>query len=177
MFAGVLPSSECQNVLIEGISLVWDIQFDRSFQYIKKNQPTIHQDENLIYIGRSHIGKKDRPIVDTKFAQTGQSLRILERLCCCINNNEPILLVGETGCGKTTTIQYLAKSIGKEMIVTNLNEQTETSDLVGGYKPMEIRHLVIPIYVHFCNLFEQVFNKQVSSFLVDFYDSRVMQSS
>ena len=111
MFAGVLPSSECQNVLIEGISLVWDIQFDRSFQYIKKNQPTIHQDENLIYIGRSHIEKKDRPIVDTKFAQTGQSLRILERLCCCINNNEPILLVGETGCGKTTTIQYLDKSI------------------------------------------------------------------
>lgn len=35
--------------------------------------------------------------------------------------NESILLVSETGCGKTTLIQHLAKLRGKKLYVINMN--------------------------------------------------------
>jgi midasin len=35
--------------------------------------------------------------------------------------NEPMLLVGETGTGKTTIVQELAKTVGKRLHVLNMN--------------------------------------------------------
>lgn len=52
-----------------------------------------------------------------------------------VEDNLPILLVGETGTGKTTKIRELAKKHNKTLIRVNLNGQTEASDLVGKYAP------------------------------------------
>ena len=38
--------------------------------------------------------------------------RVLESIAVGISNNEAILLVGETGTGKTSTVQYLANNLG-----------------------------------------------------------------
>jgi midasin len=35
--------------------------------------------------------------------------------------NEPVLLVGETGTGKTTAVQEIAKVVGKKLHVFNMN--------------------------------------------------------
>lgn len=43
--------------------------------------------------------------------------RLLERVSACVRTNEPILLVGDTGTGKTSTIQYLADVLRKKLIV------------------------------------------------------------
>ena len=45
------------------------------------------------------------------------SLRLMERIAVCIKMNEPVLLVGETGNGKTTVIQYLAHQLRHELVV------------------------------------------------------------
>ena len=50
----------------------------------------------------------------------------------CIKMNEPALIVGETGVGKTSAIQFLAQSTGHELVAVNLNQQTESCDLIGG---------------------------------------------
>ncbi len=43
------------------------------------------------------------------FSHTMHSSRMLEKLAVAIQRNEPILLVGETGNGKTTIIQVRAR--------------------------------------------------------------------
>lgn len=53
----------------------------------------------------------------------------------CVAAGEPVLLVGETGCGKTTMIQVLAAQTGRRLVVQNLSLQTDGSDLIGGYRP------------------------------------------
>jgi midasin (ATPase involved in ribosome maturation) len=46
------------------------------------------------------------------FVNTRVALNLLERISRCIECNEPVLLCGETGVGKTTTLQHLAKLLG-----------------------------------------------------------------
>lgn len=42
------------------------------------------------------------------FAQPGSVLRTMEAVAAAASQQEAILLVGETGTGKSTTVQYLA---------------------------------------------------------------------
>lgn len=49
--------------------------------------------------------------------------------------------VGETGCGKTALVQRLAQGTGRELVVQNLSLQTDGADLLGGFRPVELRQL------------------------------------
>ena len=49
-----------------------------------------------------------------------------------VSQNEPVLLVGETGVGKTSSVQYLAEKVGQRLKVINMNQQSDSSDLLGG---------------------------------------------
>ena len=46
------------------------------------------------------------------FSYTRQSTSLLEKVAVCVARQEPVLLVGETGTGKTTSVQYLAEQLG-----------------------------------------------------------------
>ena len=59
-----------------------------------------------------------------------------------IANNEPVLLVGETGCGKTTVCQMLADALSKELHTVNAHQNTETGDLVGSQRPIRNRAVI-----------------------------------
>ena len=47
----------------------------------------------------------------TSFAQTGHAMRLLESVAVAVQQQEPVLLVGETGTGKTTAVQQLASRV------------------------------------------------------------------
>lgn len=47
------------------------------------------------------------------FAATRPSAVLIEQLAVCVVKGEPVLLVGETGTGKTSAVQYLAHITGK----------------------------------------------------------------
>lgn len=51
------------------------------------------------------------------FVEIRSSLHLLERIACSIKYNESVLLVGETGTGKTTLVQSLARRIGHNFTV------------------------------------------------------------
>lgn len=46
------------------------------------------------------------------FAATRPSSVLLEQLAVCVSKGETVLLVGETGTGKTSAVQYLAHITG-----------------------------------------------------------------
>lgn len=43
----------------------------------------------------------------------------------CILNDEACLLVGDTGCGKTTLTQHCAQLLGKKLHIYNLSEGSD----------------------------------------------------
>ena len=49
----------------------------------------------------------------SQFAHTRQSLLLLESVGRCVQQQEPVLLVGETGVGKTALVSYLASITGE----------------------------------------------------------------
>ena len=49
---------------------------------------------------------------------------------------EPVLLVGETGSGKTSVCQVYADAVMKKLLSLNCHQNTETADLIGGLRPI-----------------------------------------
>lgn len=49
---------------------------------------------------------------------------------------EPVLLVGETGGGKTTVCKLIADNNGQELITVNCHMHTESGDFIGGLRPV-----------------------------------------
>ena len=93
------------------------------------------------------------------FVYTGATVRLLEQIAASIKMDEPVLLVGETGTGKTTAVQEIAKVIGKKLHVFNMNQNTDSADLMGGFKPVDLKYLLKPIYEHFLFVFSEMFQK------------------
>lgn len=53
-----------------------------------------------------------------------------------------------------------------KLVVQNLNVQSDASDLFGGFKPLQIRQLALPLYVDFVGMFKSLFNEsQNAAFL------------
>ena len=59
-------------------------------------------------------------------------LVLMERIAVCVSSNEPVLLVGETGVGKTSVVQALADLLGQELRVVNLSATSDSDELIQG---------------------------------------------
>ena len=62
--------------------------------------------------------------------------RLLVLVIQALKNNEPVLLVGETGSGKTTICQVVAYILKTQLHVVNAHQSMETSDLIGCHRPV-----------------------------------------
>ncbi|KAI6098294.1 hypothetical protein EDD16DRAFT_1527318, partial [Pisolithus croceorrhizus] len=58
--------------------------------------------------------------------------------------NEPVLLVGETGSGKTSVCQLYAEVISKHLHTLSCHQNTETADAIGGLRPARSRFSLDP---------------------------------
>ncbi|XP_001976018.3 midasin [Drosophila erecta] len=96
----------------------------------------------------------------TTFSFTRLASCILERIAVCVTHSEPVLLVGETGVGKTSSVQYLAERTEHKLVVVNMNNQSDVSDLVGGFKPVELNYVLAPLRNEFEYLLCQTFNQE-----------------
>lgn len=100
-----------------------------------------------------HVRQKAPTFSFTRLARC-----ILERIAVAVQQNEPILLVGETGVGKTSSVQYLSHQTHHKLVVVNMNNQSDVSDLIGGYKPVDMAFVLQPLRTEFEWLFKQTFN-------------------
>lgn len=96
--------------------------------------------------------------LQSNFAPTRPALKTMEQVAAALRFSEPTLLVGETGIGKTAAIQQLAKLLRQKLTVVNLSQQSESSDLLGGFKPISVRSVAIPMVDEFNQLFELTFS-------------------
>ncbi|KAI5302449.1 hypothetical protein KEM55_001083, partial [Ascosphaera atra] len=82
----------------------------------------------------------------------------MEQVAAALQLAEPLLLVGETGIGKTAVIQQLAGLLNQRLTVVNLSQQSESTDLLGGFKPVNLRTLAVPLVDEFYDLFDTTFS-------------------
>uniref|UniRef100_A0A8D2MF30 Midasin n=1 Tax=Zonotrichia albicollis TaxID=44394 RepID=A0A8D2MF30_ZONAL len=128
-------------------------------------KPEISIREQDASVGRVNLVKKQNQALTVQrakhtFAATRPSAVLIEQLAVCVVKGEPVLLVGETGTGKTSAVQYLAHITGHRLRVVNMNQQSDTADLLGGYKPVDNKLIWLPLRESFEELFYQTFSRK-----------------
>jgi midasin len=155
--------------------LFWETQRTLALQKNSETNYTIGR--SVLSVNASNTTAKKHGTFE-RFAPTQQSLRLLEQLLVAVDDKivEPVLLTGETGTGKTTTVQQLADIAGMRLHVINLSQQSDASDLLGGYKPVDIRsHIVQPIREIFLQAFKATFSVEANRKYLDACEKAFMK--
>ncbi|KAF3354041.1 putative RING finger protein [Verticillium dahliae VDG1] len=157
-FVSRIPDAKARQHITFQIAEEWHMAKERVEHYLEASIPQLEDGPDHFRIGRVKLRKKkDRSgkIVKSKrpFANTTHAKKLLEQAAVAVKSGEPVLLVGETGIGKTTVIQQLADTLGHKLIAVNLSQQSEVGDLLGGFKPVNVRSLAVPLMEEFEDLF------------------------
>ncbi|KAJ1295332.1 hypothetical protein BS78_01G216000 [Paspalum vaginatum] len=178
IFTASLPSPEKRLYIAGEIAKILGVPL-RGETVQPTDKPIIQARHSELQVGRVTLPCSDKPALIQKgpFAGIRRALEILERVACSIKFNEPILLVGETGTGKTTSVQNLAAWLKQPLTVVNLSQQSDISDLIGGFKPKDARSICFPLYVEFKDLFYRSFPAKENEAILRHCDVYVMDKN
>ncbi|XP_033336576.2 midasin [Megalopta genalis] len=162
VFCCSVPSSAQRLNLAIAVAHKLGIVKTKAEYFCNMHKPSVDFQKKTLTVGRAKldIKKSERvklAVKSSNFSYTRPSVCLLERITSCVAQKEPVLLVGETGTGKTSCIQYLAQITGHKLVVINMNQQSESTDLLGGYKPVDFKLLILPIREEFEILFRSYF--------------------
>ncbi|PHH82763.1 hypothetical protein CDD82_4928 [Ophiocordyceps australis] len=157
-FIGSCPDIQLGKQLAYAIAEEMHMSRERADHYLAANIPPLDESNSTFSIGRVQLPKKRKMTTRAEkprqpFASTCHAKRLLEQIAIAVKLEEPVLLVGETGIGKTTVVQQLADSLGHKLVAVNLSQQSEVGDLLGGFKPVNVRSLAVPLKEQFEDLF------------------------
>ena len=182
IFMGSCPDQKIKDEFIGSLAApVWGITKALALNYMRARRPSVLVADDFFEIGRAKfhttksIGFEQES--STTFAETSHSLRLMESIAVCVRENEPILLVGETGCGKTTNIQQLATRCERTLVVQNLSLQTDSTDLLGGYRPLEIQNVARNVYKDFVDTFVSSFSRKQNMKFLQYASSMLEKSN
>ena len=187
-FASAWSSRDKRKELAKEMSLILslpDVQIDALYE--SKPQMTLNPDRSHLSIGRVDFTAECQGMSRFRASENSSSSMALTTLCCqtleklavAVKMNEPVLLVGETGTGKTTTVQHLAQMLQFQpnLRVLNMSQQSEASDLLGGFKPFSAQSLARPLLDEFLNIFGKAFSKSKNGeYLTAIQEAFVKQS-
>ncbi|OII77422.1 hypothetical protein cand_009130 [Cryptosporidium andersoni] len=151
---------------ILGCSLKFEYEKDRNENNMEEYLDT-PQNNGIEFQETLDSSLSDNSIVYTSqsnYSYTSIHSKLLYDLTLSIRNNEAVLLVGDTGTGKTTVIQQLhslyyanlPNNINKcQLLIYNFSEQSESSDLIGSYKPNYIGVDIRSLYNDYVVLLER----------------------
>ncbi|KAI0314077.1 hypothetical protein OF83DRAFT_1165344 [Amylostereum chailletii] len=100
------------------------------------------------------------PVVQRPFALHRPAISLISRIAAAVLLNEPVLLTGETGTGKTSVVTHMAALLHRPLVSLNLSQQTESADLLGGFKPVDARVPGSALQEQFLDLFRGTFSQK-----------------
>ncbi|KXN88102.1 Midasin [Leucoagaricus sp. SymC.cos] len=144
---------------------------ERRIWLVKGRKPAFDVEKNAngdvvgISVGRTRLATRQRKNMSDlpplrPFAMHRPAVCLLSRIATSIAFSEPVLLTGETGTGKTSVITHLTSLLGRSLISLNLSHQTESSDLIGGLKPVDTRVPASALQERFLELFGATFSRK-----------------
>ncbi|QRV86470.1 AAA domain protein [Ceratobasidium sp. AG-Ba] len=143
-----------------------ELDSDRANSALAKRAPEyVVRKSGEVVVGRSQLSPKYAPTssearISKPFAIHRPALTLLESISVAVSTRESILLVGETGTGKTTSVQHAAELTRTPLVVLNLSNQSEASDLLGGFKPIDARVPAGRLQGTFMELFGAAFSRK-----------------
>ena len=175
VFVASMRKDGPRDALAARLATLWNVPAERAHYMMHLYKPQMHSTPTALRIGRASVPiapgfRADAPSglgSGGSFAHTRQTLSLMERVAACVSMGEPLLLVGETGTGKTTAVQHLANRTGRKLLVHNLSEQTDSSELIGGFRPVQMRHIFTPLTTRFEAAFCQTFSRARNAALLD----------
>ena len=126
--------------------------------------------ERGILIGRSFYMQALNSQTKTptsNFSWTKIAREIILQTGLALQNNENLLLVSESGFGKTTMIQYLASVLNHELVILNLSSEVDINSLFGYFKILSNEQWLESIKNDFVEIFKQSFDEQKNSEFLD----------
>jgi midasin len=97
------------------------------------------------------------------FVMHRPAVLLVSRIVTALSLGEPVLLTGETATGKTSVVAHLASLLNRHLVSLNLSHQTESSDLIGGFKPVDARIPGSSLQEQFLELFSATFSRRKNS--------------
>ncbi|KAF8139191.1 hypothetical protein K438DRAFT_1996249 [Mycena galopus ATCC 62051] len=176
VFFGAGTTTASERAHLDNIALVvaqhLGLEPERSAWVLSGRTPEfdIEKDVNAqtlaIRVGRTRLAAA-RPAkaemaapVARPFAMHRPAVLLLSRIATAVSIGEPVLLTGETGTGKTSVVTHLASVLRRPLISLNLSHQTESADLVGGFKPIDARIPGSALHERFLELFGGTFSRR-----------------
>lgn len=72
-------------------------------------------------------------------------------------------------------MQHLAKRCGRGLIVQNLSLSTDSTDLLGGFRPLELQYVAQRVYQSFVDIFVATFSRKQNAKFLDFASSALLK--
>jgi midasin len=119
-FSGAVQNDALRDFIVFVIGFCWEVSVDRIIHLTQQERPSVNASATTFTVGRASlpVNKPDATgSRDTVFAYTRHTLELIERVAQSLRHDEPVLLVGETGAGKTSTIQHLARQVNTKLVV------------------------------------------------------------
>ena len=175
VFLGAHPLTSTAKAHTESLALIiarhLGIDPDRTEWLLKRWTPDIEIEKDVnghptaLRVARTKLKSRPYqneivPLVTRPFALHRPAVLTLSRITSAVALSEPVLLTGETGTGKTSIISYLAALLRRPLISLNLSHQTESADLLGGFKPIDIRLPASALLEQFVELFGATFSRK-----------------
>eukprot|EP00850_Spirogloea_muscicola_P002909 SM000011S19087 [mRNA] locus=s11:783175:828718:+ [translate_table: standard] len=166
-FVGSVARPVYRQHMAATIGSLWEVSVDRVRYLLALHKPTIQINTREAHIGRATLPVRRLEGMGTHqgagrplFAATGHVARLLEKITVATRSLEPVLLVSETGTGKTAAVQWLARQANVPLTIVNMSQQSDSADLLGGFKPIESQALCGPLLDTFNRLFRRTFSYQ-----------------
>ncbi|CAI5447894.1 unnamed protein product [Caenorhabditis angaria] len=155
--------------LCNRVSSQLNVTPDRVHTHLSIRQPDVKYDDKHVMIGRANLARKISMIKTGRhrLGHTRDVVQLMERIVVCVSHNEPLLLVGETGVGKTSVVQAVADLIGVTLDVVNVSPTSDSDELIQGYKPTTIGRLMEPFTKFYMDVFLENFDKTKNQKFID----------